>query len=527
MILRKPYAFFIKYFRIIHLIMAIFIGLLIFQTNTFLQFFNQYVNSNMITIGENLRSYLNNFSFVYIIIVLIMDFVVWLLLDVKKKKNLFYVVNFIGYILVLVFYIYLASLLTTMSKTVVDIRLIMSIRDLVIITFTFQTFSMFIVVSRFLGFNIKKFNFDNDIKELNLTATDNEEFEVKLNFDVKNAQSKLRSTLRNFKYYFKENLRLIIPIITVCVVLVAYIVYKSINGNTTIYKQNTLFNVQNYSLKITDTLVTSKDYKANIIDDKNSLVILKVSVKTTNKTSVFEFGKFALQIGKNKYYHTIKYSSMIKDLGDTYIKQKLSDNYTEYLLVYEIPNNQASKKKQLVYVNAINSGLFSRDTVTKVDLVTKNLDDNQNEIQYTLNSTITLDESLLGVSSINFKNIELNDEFNVAYNKCLTSNNCYKFYEPLQATFTGGYDKALLKVDLDITGSKTSNSDVANIISSYGRIDYKINGVSKQLGLNKQVIPIKTKSKTYYFEVPATIMNAENIDFVFKLRGTSIIYKIK
>ena len=91
MILRKPYAFFIKYFRIIHLIMAIFIGLLIFQTNTFLQFFNQYVNSNMITIGENLRSYLNNFSFVYIVIVLIMDFVVWLLLDVKKKKNLFYV----------------------------------------------------------------------------------------------------------------------------------------------------------------------------------------------------------------------------------------------------------------------------------------------------------------------------------------------------------------------------------------------------------------------------------------------------
>ena len=405
--------------------------------------------------------------------------------------------------------------------------MIMSIRDLVIITFTFQTFSIFIVVSRFLGLNIKKFNFDDDIKELNLTATDNEEFEVKLDFDVKNAQSKLRSTLRNFKYYFKENLRLIIPIITICAVLVAYVVYKNINGNTTVYKQNTLFNVPNYSLKITDTLVTSKDYKANIIDDKNSLVILKVSVKTTNKTSAFEFGKFALQIGKSKYYHTIKYSSMIKDLGDTYIKQKLSDNYTEYLLVYEIPNNQASKKKQLVYVNAINSGLFSRDTVTKVDLVTKNLDENQNEIQYILNSTITLDESLLGVSSINFKSIELNDEFNVAYNKCLTGNDCYKFYEPLQATFTGGYDKALLKVDLDITGSKTSNSDVANIISSYGRIDYKINGVSKQLELNKQVMPIKTKSKTYYFEVPATIMNAENIDFVFKLRGTSIIYKIK
>ena len=54
MILRGPYAFFIKYFRVIHLIMAIFIGFLIFQTNTFLQFFNQYINSNMVSIGQNL-----------------------------------------------------------------------------------------------------------------------------------------------------------------------------------------------------------------------------------------------------------------------------------------------------------------------------------------------------------------------------------------------------------------------------------------------------------------------------------------
>lgn len=527
MILRKPYAFFIKYFRVIHLIMAIFIGFLIFQTNTFLQFFNQYINSNMVTIGQNLRTYLNNFSFVYITIVLIMDFIVWLLLDFKKKKNLFYVVNFVGYILVLVFYIYLASLLTTMGKTVVDIRLIMSIRDLIIITFTFQTFSIFIVISRFLGLNIKKFNFESDIKELNLTETDSEEFEVKLNFDVKNLKSKLRSVFRNFKYYFKENLRLIIPIIIISVVIAGYTIYKSINGNTTTYNQNVVFNVPNYSLKVADVFVTSKDYKGNIIDDEKSLVILKISIRTNNKTSLFDFGKFALQIGKNKYYHTIKYSSNISDLGDTYIKQKLTDTYSDYLLVYEVPKGIANQSKRLIYVNEISSGLLSRDTITRVNLNTRDLDSNQNEIQYILNSNINLDSSLLGISSFNLKSIDLNDEFYIDYRKCITSNDCYSFYEPLQASFSGSYDKSILKLEIDLGTDDNSKNNITTVIKSFSEIEYKINEVVKKVSLGKQIIPTKVNSRSYYFEVPAELLDATDINFIFNVRGTKIIYKIK
>ena len=108
MILRKPYAFFIKYFKVIHLIMAFFMVLLLLQTNSFLSFFNEYLNSNMVVIGKGLQSQVfNSISYFYVSLVLVLDAIVWVVLAVKEKKSLFYIFNFAGYVFVLGLYIYL------------------------------------------------------------------------------------------------------------------------------------------------------------------------------------------------------------------------------------------------------------------------------------------------------------------------------------------------------------------------------------------------------------------------------------
>ena len=51
MILRKPYAFFIKIFKPLHLIMSLLACYLIFITNKILTFFNTYC---IIIIGDSL-----------------------------------------------------------------------------------------------------------------------------------------------------------------------------------------------------------------------------------------------------------------------------------------------------------------------------------------------------------------------------------------------------------------------------------------------------------------------------------------
>ena len=45
MILRKPYALFIKYFKLLHVIMAVLILILLLRTFTLYRFFNTYLTS--------------------------------------------------------------------------------------------------------------------------------------------------------------------------------------------------------------------------------------------------------------------------------------------------------------------------------------------------------------------------------------------------------------------------------------------------------------------------------------------------
>ena len=56
MILRKPYAFFIKHFKLIHIILAVFAFYSIYKTKLLLDFFNEYSASIMDVTGQDLIS---------------------------------------------------------------------------------------------------------------------------------------------------------------------------------------------------------------------------------------------------------------------------------------------------------------------------------------------------------------------------------------------------------------------------------------------------------------------------------------
>lgn len=525
-ILRKPYAFFIKYFKLMHLIMAFFMVLLLLQTNSFLSFFNEYLNSNMIVIGKGFQTQVfNPISYFYVSLVLVLDVIVWVVLAVKEKKSLFYILNFAGYVLVLALYIYFNSILVTMDKQIVDARLLMTIRDLVIIIFVFQSLFTFITFTRFLGFDIKKFDFQKDLKDLNIEDTDNEEFEINVEVDKDKVKRTLKYHYRNFKYYVKENIRLIIPVLSILIIAVGYVIYQSINGGVTKYSENVYFKVPNYSLKVVDTYVTNKDYKANDISDDKSLVLLKISVKTTNRTESFVFGKFVLTIGKDNYYHDIKYTDAVKDIGETYIKQKLDSEYDEYLLVYEVPKADVNKKMSLTYVKEISSGIFSKDTVVKVNLKPENIDKNSDELDIVLNQNIEITSELINGNMINFKAIEIAEIFNINY-KTTIFGQVYNFYEPLQAEFYGSYDKALLSVNVQ-SDTETKELNIFKFVTTYGKLNYTINGVSKSINISKQVVPKKVNTKTCYFEIPLEVLGAQNVNLVFNTRGQTLRYKIK
>ena len=93
MILRKPYAFFIKYFRVINLIMAIFMAILTYQTIVIGKFLTNYIKDYSIGNNFAISNYINFYSFLMCILVIVLTIIVTSVMIVKKKPKKLYIFN--------------------------------------------------------------------------------------------------------------------------------------------------------------------------------------------------------------------------------------------------------------------------------------------------------------------------------------------------------------------------------------------------------------------------------------------------
>ena len=91
MILRKPYAFLIKHFKIIHIILFLIFTYLVFEMRNIYMFFINYVKNNHYTYFENMANkYMNPFIFIMIILIIAFAISVYELMKKKEKPVLFY-----------------------------------------------------------------------------------------------------------------------------------------------------------------------------------------------------------------------------------------------------------------------------------------------------------------------------------------------------------------------------------------------------------------------------------------------------
>ena len=114
MIIRKPYAFLIKYFKFFHFIMLIFSLYIVYKSNKILAFFNEYVstrltNFNETFISDNIPLILFLFAF---IIVIFSTFII-VLFRKKDKPILFYVISSIYYFVYIILCIITMQIMRT------------------------------------------------------------------------------------------------------------------------------------------------------------------------------------------------------------------------------------------------------------------------------------------------------------------------------------------------------------------------------------------------------------------------------
>ena len=337
MILRRPYAILIKYFRLIHLIITGLFVYLMIQNRTIFKYLKSVIDN---TVNRyDALSYINYGIYIFIVIAILLCLAIYYLLKFKDKPRKIYIFTIVGYIIVGIFMYVLFVYMQSFSNYTIDQKTIRLYKDIFSITLFFQYYIIIFMFIRGMGFDIKRFDFNRDMKELNITDEDSEEVEVNLGVDATNVVRGFRKQKREFGYFFQEYKVYIIVILVIVFSISGYKLYTYLSDKYKVYNQNDIIGNM-YQLVIKDSY-----YKVS--DDKN-YVVVNFDILKYGKTDRFNVGNMKLTIGKQEYIPNKNICYVFNTYGNCYKKQYINDEYANYIVVYEV-DKTSTKDAYVVY----------------------------------------------------------------------------------------------------------------------------------------------------------------------------------
>ena len=535
MILRKPYAFLIKNFKLIHAVMTIFMAYIFYKTWSILSVFNAYFNSGKALIGTSTAAKAYPFLlFLLPVLIIILSLILFGVMAVKKKPSSLYIITIVMYIYSIVMFSIGRSTMLDMEINVLDIRLIKMARDLTTIAFILQIYPLFKSLVRATGFDIKEFDFGKDLAELEIEEADNEEFEVNVSLNTNKVKRGLNFRKRELKYILLENKMLIILAILIVFVILSgitlFIVLTHDKANTI----NQLLNVSGLNVKVTNAYITRKDYKGNTlnINDEMSLVIIPINIKNNSDVErTILPANIMLDIDEHRFRNSITYRDSETDLGNIYTGDMLKGNTTENrILIFEVPTNYLKNKMELKFISSISSdGKKIIPSYVTVDINPIDLDNNIQNISVFDGEYIDLSRTILGNSVLNINSSAVAKRFKIEYKNKIANDEAMNSYEYIYAPLDTNVDKSLLKISgVAELNNNTNIKDLYDIINTYGSIRYKVGDTTKNLYTLSKVNPSVTKSSnTLYIGVPSEMEKASEISLILKIRNKEYTYKIK
>lgn len=535
-ILKKPYAFLIKRFRIIHLILSFLIGFVIYRTTLIIRFFMDYVknnyNSNIILgLGE---TYAPSYLFIILLIIILLSGAIYYLLRHKNKPTRVYLCMIIYYIISFVILIYIKSVLGSLVEELISARLSRSIRDLSMIYIIPQIIFFIISIIRTVGFDIKKFNFQSDLKEMHYGFEDSEEVEVNINLNSYKYKRKFRRSMREFGYYIKENKLFVIIFLSIVAValVVSGIKNRHVNYDQS-YRTGREFTYNGLNIAILDTMVTNLDYHGNILNKGYYYVVLKVHlVNNTGYTRSIDFNQFNLTYGDKIIKPTLSDSSYFIDFASENVISSFTHKTDKtFALVYKIDEKDAHKGYKLDIYNG--TVITNKESVTKhiyVSLKTKFINDLKLNGNYKLGEKVTFEDTYLANSYLKVDQYEINKTYFYTYEKCY-KDSCNIYDDAIAAKNDskrlGNY---ILTLHIDYFIDDTSNYGISNsLISSFAenfvQIQYKVG--DKVYSDEYYNVTPTYNTKFLAFEVNKDIKNASIIQAIVIIRNQKYIINLK
>lgn len=530
MILRKPYAFFIKHFRLIHIILAVLVCFSVYHTKIIMDFFNQYAATLINVVGQDLTGTLMpGIIHILPLIIILFTTMIMAVMIAKKKPFPFYIINILIFIFSFVILQITKSTLLSMESALIDIRTARLVRDLVTVSFIAQLVSAFILIIRGTGFNFKKFGFKEDLQDLAIEEEDREEFEVDLSLDRNQLKRRIRRFLRYAKYTYKENKLAIILGSTIILIGLGAFIFVKIQSREIKMEYNTYFTGNRFTISLLESYITSTDYKGKTIDKDDIYVILKIKVKNnTNNTGGLDLATTKLVIGTYSYTPTNTNRDSFLEFGDIYEGEDIGKDYEYKTLLYKIPKELKEQPMTFYFVdkNSVQKdGLFKK---TYVYLQLEDLDKEPTTITTSVSNPILFDESVISNYQLIINSFDIQKQYQLNYNYCIKQD-CYPSIEYLKPSITSNYEKALLKINGRVEGTIRNVYNLYDFIEKFGTLTYTIENKEYTQNVQfKEIISKRVKEEnTYYIEVKEEILTAEHITFKFKIKNKTYEYVLK
>ncbi len=532
MVLKKPYAILIKNFKKIHLLLSALLIFLSYQTTNLLTFFNEYISSGRYsTVTSSLaNTYLNLPIFIAVVAVVLISIAIFILMRQKNKPTLIYLLMIGFYLGLFIYFIQSYVLLDSLEYNPIDPRAIRAVRDFcTIITYSQYALSIAMLV-RAVGFDIKKFNFGEDLSELQIEVSDNEEFELTMGVDTDKIGRKVRRSKREFKYFLLEN-KFIILLISAIVILISLITtlinFAFLNK---IYTMNDSFKSNDYIIELTNAQQTNLNQKGELIASLNKTYIV-VNLNITNLNSESRnvlLDDLSLEIENRAYKPIVSLYDKFIDFGSGLNNQKLKQNQMgNYVIVFEVEKDSLSKEilfrycykavvnrgvvkqyfqKVRLYVNKEKSIEIVGQTSLSKELNFKN--------KPLYNSKIKIDYFLIA-NKIPYEIMQCYEKNCNTDNRTLVNQQVDKKIMKLYATYI---------VDKKVTIKEAGT--VQEILKNYGFFEYEINSKKYRLKL-VDITPKNINGKELFFLVPDVIEKFDNLKLIIQIRTNRYEYQLK
>lgn len=511
MILRKPYAFLIKHFKIIHLIITALIVYVAFNTSNILNYINDFFKTE--TGKVYAPQYINYWIIAAIVVsIIIVGTIIWLM-KYKNKPRFIYYCYIIAYILTIIVIVISFNELNAIFTIDYSLKGLKAVRDLLKISLIFQCYFIFCMLVRGLGFDIKRFNFKKDLEEFNINETDNEEVEISFDSNNNTLTRKGRRTLRELKYYYLENKTMINIILVITIAIVTgYIIADKTVVNATYY-ENDFVNSGNYKLGVISSYITnSSSTNKKILSNDESFCIVKLSINTTNGYKYkINPDYLNLEINNTSYIPINKYNKYFSDIGISYKDQYITEDTKYFILIYKIKNSDINSKIQFSYQGNYENGSHVTFNLTPINL------EIQTKTDAVLGNKLELKNSILNTTAITINNYEINNKYEYNY--------CYQEDCSYTATIYSNSNN-ILKLDIDSTIDNSVKKTWNDILNNYVNIYYTIDNTTYTSLINYAKTPSDINNNIY-IEVDKKIENATSIWLEFNIRNQIYKYVLK